>query len=349
MKTHDVLRFLTVLLPFAAPAAGAERTLSHELVVDAPDAAVWDAFTTKAGIESWMVPVCEIDLRPGGMLRTNYDAKAGVGGTGTITHRILAFEPRRMLAFRCETSPPGFTPGLFEQTWCVVRLEPQGTDRTRVTVTGLGWGEGAEWDRLYAFFEAGNAWTIEQLRARFARDPGLPQPDEALAEARRFLSSGAGGVWSYENARPDGSLFRALVTYEDGPDGKSFTGRSWLGSEKGMFLHGTTQVFREPGTGELRFLNVSEKGAVAAGLIRMDDEKRLLWDWSVTGSDGTRARWQAVTTFQDDDHFRFELFEREPQSKDQAVVDIVYVRSAEPPAAFGIGAQGADTRNALNR
>ena len=145
-------------------AHGAERVLRHEKVVHAPVSEVWKAFTTSEGVRHWMAPVAEVDFRVGGAIRTNYKADAKPGDPGTIVHRILSYEPERMLSTQF-TAPAGATgPAKTAQAvWWVARMEPLPDGSTRVTYTGVGWGEGPEWDAAYAFFERGNTLTLGQL------------------------------------------------------------------------------------------------------------------------------------------------------------------------------------------
>ena len=161
------LWFLLTATLFAPPATAADRVLRTEATVHAPVAEVWRAFTTKEGMQSWMVQVAEVDLRVGGTIKTNYDPKAKIGDAGTIVHHILSYEPERMLATRFD-APEGAPAAakLAQQTWTVYRFEPLGPNETRVTVSMMGWGEGAQWDQSYAFFEKGNAWEMEQLVKR---------------------------------------------------------------------------------------------------------------------------------------------------------------------------------------
>ncbi len=176
-RTKQRILMVTLLMGLVADAAMAgERILRTEALVHAPASEVWKAFTTKEGIQSWMVPVAEIDLRLGGTLKTHYSPQAKIGDPGTIVHHILSYEPERMLATQF-TAPEGAPPEakLAQQTWVVYRLEPLSARETRVTVSMMGWGEGPEWDRSYAFFERGNAWEMEQLVKRFALKPAKPE------------------------------------------------------------------------------------------------------------------------------------------------------------------------------
>lgn len=179
MTSRMKLRILMLMLLAAlAPgtAMAGERVLRTEAVVHAPASEVWKAFTTKDGIQSWMVPVAEVDLRLGGTIQTNYNPKAKIGDPGTIVHRILSYEPERMLATQF-MAPEGAPPEarLAQQTWVVYRFEPISAHETRVTVSMMGWGEGPDWDRSYSFFEKGNAWEIEQLIKHFTPKP-KPDP-----------------------------------------------------------------------------------------------------------------------------------------------------------------------------
>jgi uncharacterized protein YndB with AHSA1/START domain len=153
-----------------------ERILRTEAVVRAPVGEVWKAFTTKEGVQSWMVPVAEVELRVGGTLKTNYNPQARIGDAGTIVHHILSYEPERMLATRF-TAPEGapVSAQLAQATWVVYRFEPVSPQETRVTVTMVGWGDGPVWDASYDFFKRGNEWELQQLVKHFA--PQTPDPD----------------------------------------------------------------------------------------------------------------------------------------------------------------------------
>src|SRR5688572_14261688 len=143
-------------MPSPSPAADA---LVSEAVVNAPVEAVWSAWTTVEGIQSWMVAKTDIDLRVGGLWRTSYTRDADLAGDAAIHHRVLAFDPGRMLAFQTIKTPKAFPfPGILT-TWTVVYFEPAGTGQTRVTVRMLGYTDDPESQKMRAFFEAGNKAT----------------------------------------------------------------------------------------------------------------------------------------------------------------------------------------------
>ena len=160
--------WVAAVLAAACSCAAQERVLRTAAEVHAPVAEVWKAFTTTAGVLSWMAPVAEVDFRIGGTIKTNYNPHARIGDAGTIVHHIVSYEPERMLATHFDApqdAPPAAK--LAQQTWVVYRLEPLSENKTRVTVSMMGWGTGPDWDRSYAFFEKGNKWEMEQLVKHF--------------------------------------------------------------------------------------------------------------------------------------------------------------------------------------
>ena len=96
-----------MLKPFSAgiPSIG---LLVTKGIIDAPIDAVWAAFTTKEGQESWNVAHAEIDLKVGGKMQTHYDANGRIGDPNTTENTILCFEPRRMLAIQVMNPPEKF-------------------------------------------------------------------------------------------------------------------------------------------------------------------------------------------------------------------------------------------------
>src|SRR5262249_19037459 len=69
-----------------------------EAVIAAPVAEVWKVWTTKEGIESWMVAKTDIDLRIGGTWRTSYNKSSSLDDDESIRHTILAFDPLKMFS-----------------------------------------------------------------------------------------------------------------------------------------------------------------------------------------------------------------------------------------------------------
>jgi uncharacterized protein YndB with AHSA1/START domain len=144
-----------------------------EVVVDAPAAAVWAAWTTKEGMESWQVAHAEIDLKLGGKIRTHYDVNGRLDDPNGIENIILAFEPNRLISTRVGKAPENFPfKEAIKSVWHVISLEDAGPGRTRVRVAGLGYGDDDESRRMRAFFTRGNAYTLKKLQEHFAGNQG---------------------------------------------------------------------------------------------------------------------------------------------------------------------------------
>lgn len=143
-----------------------ERVLQQSIEIDAPVERVWQAFTTTAGFRSWAAPVAVVDFRLGGVIEAAYDPKGRIGAPGNIKNKIVAYVPQRMLALRNVQAPPKlpFDAATFQKIHTVNFFEPITSSRTRVTVTQPAFGKGPAYDGVYKFFEAGNRWSLEQLK-----------------------------------------------------------------------------------------------------------------------------------------------------------------------------------------
>lgn len=167
------------------------RVLEQRVLVPAPAAAVWDAWTTTEGFRSWVAPVAAVDFRRGGWMEATFDFAGKVGDVRNIRNEILAIAPGRMFAIRNVQAPPNapFDVAAFQTLHTVVFVEPKGPAQTLVTVVMPGVGSGPAFDGVYKHFEWGNAYTLDALRKRFADGPtDWPQVEarmKAAAAARQ--------------------------------------------------------------------------------------------------------------------------------------------------------------------
>lgn len=148
-----------------------DRIILEEIVVESGIDAVWDAWTTEAGITSFFAPACNVALRVDGPYEPLFMLDAPPGQQGAEGMRILAFQPKRMLAFTWN-APPHLPEVRGQRTHVLVRLADLDGGRTRVTLTHSGWGEGGEWDEAFAYFQ--RAWrdvVLPRLAHRFAVGP----------------------------------------------------------------------------------------------------------------------------------------------------------------------------------
>jgi uncharacterized protein YndB with AHSA1/START domain len=151
----------------AAQAASSPESIVSQAVIDAPASRVWEAFTTKAGMESWMAASGDIEARVGGRMRTSHQKGADLDGDTAIHHTILRFEPERLLSYRTVKSPAGFRfASSIGRTSTEIELEPVDANRTKVTVSMRGYTADPEMQQMRAFFEWGNKATLDALIKR---------------------------------------------------------------------------------------------------------------------------------------------------------------------------------------
>lgn len=158
------------LLWFNLGAWAQERAIHKEVVVLAPVAAVWQSWTTKAGIEAFFAPEAEIDARVDGAFHIHMDPLGAPGMKGADTMRYLALQPMKMLSFDWN-APPHLAEARQQRTFVVVRLFDVDGQSTRVTLHHTGWGDGGEWDKTYTYFDSAWGKVLGNLKKRFETGP----------------------------------------------------------------------------------------------------------------------------------------------------------------------------------
>lgn len=138
---------------------------------------VWRLFATEKGLQCWVAPVVRLDMRIGGKIETNYDAKASIGGPGTITLGIVNYVAAEFLTLKVKLND-AFSKTLQAEDGNlqeVIRLEKLPGGGTRVISTMIGWGTGPEWDQAALFFAKGNAASYKSLAKCAAGRQPLPK------------------------------------------------------------------------------------------------------------------------------------------------------------------------------
>jgi uncharacterized protein YndB with AHSA1/START domain len=163
-----------------------KRVQALTIVIDAPVHAVWQAFTTDEGFTRWAVPVTHITPGNDGMMESSYSLKAKIGDPDNIKNRIVVYLPERLLVIQNVHVPKGapFDPALIGQLRTMFEFQDLGNGKTRLTESGVGYGEGAGWDSMYAHFRDGNAEEMESLAQSF-----LGHPIDWKAEAAEMEAS----------------------------------------------------------------------------------------------------------------------------------------------------------------
>ena len=166
---RGVLLMVTLALLPSICRAQDDRPLVHEGIVNGPLDQVWAAYTTKAGLESWMVAHAEIELKVGGTMKTQYNPKGTVDDATAIVNTILSYEPMRMVSIKVLKAPQGFPfPNAIKNMWTVLYFDAHGEKATRVRCVSMGFGDDDESRKMREFFNRGNAITLERFQKRFA-------------------------------------------------------------------------------------------------------------------------------------------------------------------------------------
>ena len=160
---------LCLLGPLAA-AQAAERSLNKEVVVNAGVDQLWDTWTSREGITSFFAPDARIEPRVGGAFQIHMDPGAEPGMKGADDMRYLALQPKKMISFDWN-APPHLAEARQQRTFVIVRFEPVTDKTTRVTLHHVGWGDGGEWDKSFAYFDRAWGYVLANLQARFDKGP----------------------------------------------------------------------------------------------------------------------------------------------------------------------------------
>jgi hypothetical protein len=117
--------------------------------------------------------VARVTLGNDGMIEASYSLKSKIGDPDNIRNRIVAYLPERLLIIHNEHVPKGapFKPEAIEKIRTIMQFEDLGHGRTRVTESGVGYGEGKDFDEMYAHFRDGNAEEFESLAQSFKTGP----------------------------------------------------------------------------------------------------------------------------------------------------------------------------------
>jgi uncharacterized protein YndB with AHSA1/START domain len=141
-----------------------KKELRMEVLVPGARDAVWQAFTTTEGLNSWLWKDCAVDLRKGGSWIVNFPG--GKTGGGTI-EKFKRGSEIRMHAMAPEQFPTVRSVG----TTAVFQFQAVGDTATMVRLVQTGWQKGEEWDNAYAYLAKGNAQLLAQLQRRFVNGP----------------------------------------------------------------------------------------------------------------------------------------------------------------------------------
>ncbi|MBL8886147.1 MAG: SRPBCC domain-containing protein [Phycisphaerales bacterium] len=303
-----------------------DRFVRNEGVIHAPVSELWKSFQTPEGIQKmWSVPKADVDFRPGGRIRTTYDATGTLGDDGTIVNEIVTLEPERVLVLRsiAPKKAPDYIQEICKTGWTVLRFEPLSPTSTRLTITGLGYKDGELYDKAFEFFKKGNGWTLEKMQEAF--EPPNRQAN-ADAIAKRFGSMV--GDWEFSQKSADGSTFRGKTTFVPLFDGRVFFATGFLGSDKKMAQHSHFTASVHPQTGEWTVWNFDQDGSFTLAPVQLEGNTMTL-DWNTFGAnDGVLTPYQVKYTFLDDGTYDVHVLATpNPDGTRNTIAKVHYVRS----------------------
>ncbi len=152
--------------PNRYPKEVSDKVLQKEIIIKAKLEDVWNAWTTTEGVKSFFSENALVELRVGGPFEIYFLMDRPYGERGSEGCRILSYFPMEMLSFDWN-APPQFGELRTQHTQVILKFTPLDDNKIRINFYQHGWGKGANWDELYAYFD--KAWdrVLENLRKRF--------------------------------------------------------------------------------------------------------------------------------------------------------------------------------------
>jgi uncharacterized protein YndB with AHSA1/START domain len=144
--------------------------LQTEIEIAAEADAIWEAWTTDAGVRSFFAPDSRVSAEPDGPYELYFLPDAPVGARGSEGCVVVDAERPERLVFTW-SFPPSLPAIRAERTQVEVSIEAQAEGGCLVTVLQTGWGDGPDWDAGFAYFERAWAIVLGRLAYRFLIGP----------------------------------------------------------------------------------------------------------------------------------------------------------------------------------
>lgn len=168
-KLHDALpdkEYTAKVTDVSYTAPNGERVQRLEIVIPGMSAErVWKAVSTSEGLRSFVAPVTDVEMKYNGRYYTNYEVGSKIGDPGTIYNTVVAYVPLEMVAIHVKLGKAIFPASVADadQLNAVLQITPMTGGGVRVSETMVGWQSGEDWDKVYKFFDSGNAYVLGQL------------------------------------------------------------------------------------------------------------------------------------------------------------------------------------------
>jgi uncharacterized protein YndB with AHSA1/START domain len=146
-----------------------EKNLLKDAVIPAGVRAVWEAWTTVKGVQTFFAPEAKIELAIGGAYEMYFMLDAPEGFRGSEGCTVIEFEPEKRLAFTWNFPPHLEIRG--EHTRVEIRLSIEDETNTKLEVRQTGWGEGKVWEEGFQYFDRAWALVLDRLKRTFEAGP----------------------------------------------------------------------------------------------------------------------------------------------------------------------------------
>jgi hypothetical protein len=168
-RMHDALpdkEFTAKATDSSFTAPNGERVQRLEIVIAGVSGKqVWEMVSTSQGLRAFVAPVTDVEMKYNGKYYTNYQPGSKIGDPGTIYNTVLAYIPMEMVAIHVKLGKVVFPASVADadRLNAILAIKDLGDNRVRVSETMVGWQTGEDWDKVYTFFQTGNAYTLGQL------------------------------------------------------------------------------------------------------------------------------------------------------------------------------------------
>lgn len=149
------------------------RYIHKSAEIRAPLVDVWKAWTTVEGANSFFGNDARIEMKIGRPYEIDFIMEKPEGQRGTEGSKLLAFVPKRMIAFEwgiarhfVEVRKQANT--LWNRTWVVVFFKAINEGQTEVTFYHMGLGVSDKWNEVYDFYDRGWDAILKRLVQSFA-------------------------------------------------------------------------------------------------------------------------------------------------------------------------------------
>lgn len=142
-----------------------EKVLRLEIRLPVNINIAWKLFTVDSELKKWIAPLVHIELKSGGYIITNYDAKKLLTDSSSIKLPIVSFLKEELLILKVVLNNY-FSKSVIEQAEHlqeIIQFNKIDKNNTLITSSMIGWGSGKDWDKTYDFFVMGNEYTYKEL------------------------------------------------------------------------------------------------------------------------------------------------------------------------------------------